>query len=255
MIVFPNAKINLGLHVTGRRDDGYHDLETVFYPVPLRDALEIIPAPDKVFRFTSSGLRIPGETCDNLVVKAFRLMQSRYALPEAHIHLHKAIPMGAGLGGGSADAAFTLLLLNSLFSLELGREELGELALILGSDCPFFTRNEPLFATGRGDIFHDISLDLSAFDIRFAFPGTHISTREAFEGVKIRKHEQSPLDICRMPVSEWKGRLVNDFEESVFLAHPEIAEAKEQFYRDGAVYASMTGSGSAVYGIFTSVRA
>jgi 4-diphosphocytidyl-2-C-methyl-D-erythritol kinase len=255
MIIFPNAKINLGLHVTGKREDGFHNLETVFYPVSLKDALEIIPAPDKEFRFTSSGLVIPGEPCDNLVVKAFRLLQSRFALPEVHIHLHKAIPTGAGLGGGSSDAAFTLTLLNRLFSLNLDKAGLEELALLLGSDCPFFIRNMPVFATGRGNKFQDISLDLSGYQIRFAFPGVHVSTREAFEGISIRPHEQSPYAICSFPVNEWKGRLVNDFEESVFLTHPEIAEAKEQFYRDGAVYASMTGSGSAVYGIFTSGQA
>ena len=249
MLCFPNIKINLGLNVVAKRSDGYHELESVFYPLGWTDALETIKA--EKFQFTSSGTKIPGDTDNNLVVKAFRKIQSVYHLQEeAAIHLHKVIPTGAGLGGGSADAAFAIKLINDVFALQMSLEKQLSLAAELGSDCPFFIYNTPCLVTGRGDILKPIALDLSKWHFVVVHPGIHVSTADAFAGIKPAKNEISVNDIIHQPVESWKDLLVNDFEKTVFAKFPEIEKLKEHIYMQGAVYASMSGSGSAVFGLF-----
>jgi 4-diphosphocytidyl-2-C-methyl-D-erythritol kinase len=256
MILFPNAKINLGLNIIRKRADGYHDLETFFCPVNLCDALEVIPqqspatASENVI-FTSSGIHIDGNTSDNICVKAWHLLKNDFpALPPVLMHLHKVIPTGAGLGGGSSDGAFTLQILNKLFDLKVPDAELSAYALQLGSDCPFFLINKPCFAQGRGEHLEAISVDLTGYEILLIHPGIHISTAKAFSGVIPRIPEKSVYGVVQQPVSSWRRELVNDFEESLFPLFPELKEIKESLYAAGAVYASMTGSGSAVYGMF-----
>jgi 4-diphosphocytidyl-2-C-methyl-D-erythritol kinase len=255
MVLFPNCKINLGLNITGKREDGYHNLETVFYPIALKDALEAIVS-DKdaaTVRFSSSGLPVNGDPSNNLCMKAWNLLNKDF--PECRkvqIHLHKAIPMGAGLGGGSADGAFTLLLLNQLLQLRLSEEQLLYYALQLGSDCPFFIKNKPCLATGRGEILREINLDLSRFHFVLVNPGIHISTAEAFANIIPRKPELSVAEIINDPIETWRYRLTNDFEQSIEKNHPAITQIKSTLYNHGALYASMSGSGSTVYGIFPS---
>jgi 4-diphosphocytidyl-2-C-methyl-D-erythritol kinase len=254
MIVFPNAKINLGLRITSKRSDGYHNLDTVFYPIPLKDALEVITHPDpsaKDINFTSSGLLIPGSTTSNLCIKAYHLLKAKFPeLPAIQIHLHKTIPMGAGLGGGSADGAFTLQLLNEKYKLNLSEEELIEMALRLGSDCPFFIKNTPVHATGRGEIMQPTSVDLFNYKIALILPGIHVSTALAFKDCPISSAIQTCNTITQQPVETWKDQLINDFEQTVFPSYPELANIKAQLYDAGAIYASMTGTGSTVFGIF-----
>lgn len=253
MLRFPNAKINLGLHITRKREDGYHDLETIFYPVrTMRDALELVPAQEAEAKFYPTGLSVGGSMDTNLVWRAYQLLKDRYPdrVPPFDIYLHKAIPMGAGLGGGSADAAVTLQMLNELCSLGLVGEDLEKLALELGSDCPFFIRNTPQYATGRGEYMEPIDIDLSDYRIELICPPVHVSTRAAFSRITPRP---SSFDLRQLPgiqVSDWRGLLHNDFEDSVFVQFPELAAIKEKMYADGAVYADMSGSGSAVFGIF-----
>lgn len=253
MITFPNAKINLGLHITEKRPDGYHNLETVFYPVPLEDALEIhplhTPQNDK-YALHPAGIEIAGNIDDNLVIKAYLLLDRDFQLPPIDIHLFKHIPSGAGLGGGSADAAFMLKLLNERFSLNLGIEQLEMYAATLGADCAFFIRNAPTFAEGIGNIFSPVSLSLKGYQLVIIKPDIFVSTREAFAQIRPH-HPEHPLRevICR-PIEEWKKLLVNDFEASVFPQFPAIKEIKEELYRQGALYASMSGSGSSVFGLF-----
>jgi len=250
MVVFPNAKINLGLHVTARRPDGFHDIETLFLPVPLCDALEVIPAGDGVMRFVATGLDIPGEGTTNLCVKAYELMKNEFDLSPVHIHLHKVIPMGAGLGGGSSDGAFTLKLLNELFSLRLPQEKLNEMALKLGSDASFFLQNQPFFATGRGEVLEPAAPVVKGFFLLIVVPPVHVSTAEAYAGITPAKPTVSLKRILQEPPAAWRGKLVNDFEPSVFRKYPVIGEIKQRLYDSGALYASMSGSGSAVYGLF-----
>lgn len=255
MVLFPNCKINLGLTIIRKRADGYHDLETVFYPVGLRDAVEVIKSSDvnreSSVEFSLSGLPVLGEAADNLCVKAYHLLKKDFPeLPSVQIHLHKTIPMGAGLGGGSADGTFTLKLLNHICQLNLSDHQLIGYALQLGSDCPFFITNKPCFATGRGGIMREITLDLSKYTFLIVNPGIHISTTHAFSQIAPGKSQQSIQEIIQQPVHLWKDQLLNDFEIGVSKLHPEIAQIKEQLYAKGAVYASMTGSGSAVYGLF-----
>lgn len=252
MIVFPNAKINIGLNVVEKRIDGFHNIESIFYPVmELFDVLEIIKA-DKL-HFFSSGITIPGSKPDNLCLKAYQLIQSDYKISPVHIHLHKVIPIGAGLGGGSADAAFTLRALNELFKLHLTEEQLIGYARKLGSDCAFFIKNKPVYAFGKGDEFESLALDLSKFEIKIEYPNTHVGTAEAYAGVHPKKSVTNIKEAIQLPVSEWRNALKNDFEESIFPNHPQIKLAKEKFYTEGALYASMTGSGSAVFGIMKKV--
>lgn len=249
MVLFPNCKINLGLNIIRRRPDGYHDLETVFYPLALKDALEVIQSTETGFHL--SGLAINGNANDNLCLKAYRLLKSDFPdLPPVKIHLHKAILMGAGLGGGSADGAFMLLILNKKFELNLTQEQLIKYALRLGSDCPFFIINKPCFATGRGETLSPVAVDLSAYKIILVNPGIHVSTKEAFSRLIPAIPKKSISQIIIQPVSAWKDELVNDFEMNVFELFPAIKEIKDILYNSGAIYASMTGSGSTVFGIF-----
>lgn len=250
MLTFPNAKINLGLYITGKRSDGFHDLETIFYPVPFQDMLEIVPADRADLHL--SGLPVDVPRAQNLVWKAYELLQAHSGgrLPELAIFLHKVIPSGAGLGGGSADAAFMLQLLNDYAQLAYSKEVLAGLAAQLGSDCPFFVYNQPMLGRGRGELLSPINLDLSAYSIQILLPGIAISTAQAFAGISPGKTSVDWHEVCRTPVSEWKGLLYNDFETTVFKHHPELQRIKALLYEAGALYASLTGTGSAVYGIF-----
>lgn len=254
MIVFPNCKINLGLHILQKREDGFHDLETVFYPLPLLDALEIIQSDETgtPLLFTTSGLEVDGKEEDNICFKAYHLLKQHYPhLPPIKMHLHKAIPMGAGLGGGSADGAYTLLLLNKKFSLNLTEAELIEFALRLGSDAPFFIVNTPCYATGRGENLQPIDLDLSAYKLLIVNPNIHINTGWAFRQITPQADRPSLKEHIRRPVEQWKEYISNDFEAPVAAAHPQISGLKNQLYRHGAVYAVMSGSGSTVFGLFS----
>ena len=274
MIVFPNCKINLGLRILRKRTDGYHDLETIFYPLPFYDVLEVIPddlsqtkglmedagykIPDADYdqnnfsiQFSNSGFAIHGNINDNLCIKAFNLLKNDFPqLPPIKMHLHKAIPAGAGLGGGSADAAFTLALLNEKFELNLSIDQLVSYALQLGSDCPFFIINQPCFATGRGQILEQIIIDLTAYKFIIVNPGIHINTANTFSAITPALTARSVKEIIQQPVETWKNELFNDFEKTVFKQHPEIEGIKNKLYEAGAFYASMSGSGSTVYGIF-----
>lgn len=252
MITFPNAKINLGLNITEKRPDGYHNLETIFYPIPVEDALEIHVLSDgnEKYRLHQAGLEIAGEMESNLVVKAYKLLGEQFDLPPVDIHLFKHIPLGAGLGGGSADAAFMLKLLNEKFNLGLSNEILEEYAARLGADCAFFIRNTPTYAEGIGNIFSPVSLSLKQYQLWLVKPDIFVSTRDAFSRIKPRHPEKSLKEIIQLPVEQWKEYMINDFEESVFPQFPVIGEIKDEMYRQGAVYASMSGSGSSVYGLF-----
>lgn len=248
MIVFPNAKINLGLYVTSKRPDNYHNLESVFYPIPFHDVLEVLPAEKS--RFYSYGLPIPGDEKSNLCVKAWKLLNDVFNIPPVETHLLKNIPMGAGLGGGSSDAAFMLKVLNSMFELSLSGLQLREYALQLGSDCPFFIENTPALAKGRGELLSPVSIPLQSYYISIVFPDIHVSTAQAFAGINPSEPLFDLHRINNLPVSDWKDQLGNDFEKSVFRMHPVIGEIKNELYQKGALYAAMSGSGSAVYGIF-----
>lgn len=248
MISFPNAKINLGLSILSKREDGYHEIESCFYPIPWYDSLEINKATH--FSFHSYGLNIPGDSGTNLCVKAYELMKAKHAISPVEIHLLKAIPMGAGLGGGSADGAFTLKMLNELFELDLPATTLQAYALQLGSDCPFFIENKPVIASGRGEQFELIDLNLAGHHLEIHNPGIHISTQEAYAQVNPSHPENSIKDLLSQPIEKWQRLLRNDFEESVFPNHPEIEKLKKELIHKGALYASMTGSGSTVFGVF-----
>ena len=246
MILFPNAKINLGLQIKSKRADGYHELETIFYPVNYCDVLEILPSDQ--LDFTSSGIDIPGK--GNLCLDAYHLLKQDFDIQAVHIHLHKIIPIGAGLGGGSSDAAFTLKGLNVLFDLQLSTEQLRTYAVQIGADCPFFIENKPMLATGIGEILESIELDLSAYHIAIVKPNIHISTAEAYSLVTSNEPLYSLSDLIKFPVKEWQ--LQNDFEKSVFAKYPAIEDLKNSLYEQGAVYAAMSGSGSSVFGLFES---
>jgi 4-diphosphocytidyl-2-C-methyl-D-erythritol kinase len=254
MICFPSCKINLGLRITQKRADGFHALETVFYPITLTDVLEIIIEPETSaapISFTSSGLTINGEPSNNLCYKAYFLLKKDYpSIPNIQMHLHKKIPMGAGLGGGSSDGAFTLVTLNQLFNLQLSEQAILDYALQLGSDCPFFIINTPAFATGRGEILTPTSLDLKGYSIVIVNPGIAISTKLAFSLITPKAPDNNLLAVIQQPITTWKDELINDFEEPIFNSFPELANIKETLYQKGAVYASLTGTGSTVYGIF-----
>ncbi|MEY3418159.1 MAG: hypothetical protein RL060_2271 [Bacteroidota bacterium] len=248
MIVFPNAKINLGLNIISKRPDHYHNLETVFYPIAWQDALEIIEASD--YQFTSSGLPIAGAPENNLCTKAYQLMVAKHHIAPVHIHLHKIIPMGAGLGGGSSDAAFTLTTLNSLFNLQLNTATLQAYASLLGADCAFFIENKPVLANGKGDEFSPIHIDLSAYTIVVVYPAIHVSTAEAFAGVQPSPARINKIALENLEFDNWQTALKNDFEQTVISKHPVIGNIKNALYQKGALYASMSGSGAAVFGIF-----
>ncbi len=253
MLVFPNSKINLGLYVTEKRTDGFHNLETIFFPIPLNDIVEVIALkdhlPGKVL-FTNTGITVDCSADKNLCIKAYQLLDRDFSLPSVEIILHKAVPMGAGLGGGSADAAYTLVLLNMMFSLGLSQEQLASYASQLGSDCAFFIYNTPMLGTGRGEILEPVRVNLKGCSIVLVKPEIHVGTAEAYRGVKLAKPEQPLTEIISRPVSEWKTLMKNNFEENIFPNHPEIASLKEKLYSSGALYACMSGSGSTVFGIF-----
>lgn len=252
MITFPNAKINLGLNITEKRPDGYHNLETIFYPIPLEDALEACPRKEGpgCYSLSQSGLSIEGDAENNLVVKAYKLLDETYHLPPVDIYLHKHIPSGAGLGGGSADAAFMLKLLNRMYRLNLTDDQLEAYAARLGADCAFFVRNQPTYAEGIGNIFSPVELSLAGWQLLLVKPNIFVSTRDAFARIRPRHPERNLRDLISQPVESWKDYMINDFEESVFPQFPAIGDIKTELYRLGAVYASMSGSGSSVYGLF-----
>jgi 4-diphosphocytidyl-2-C-methyl-D-erythritol kinase len=275
MLSFPNAKINIGLNIVEKRSDGFHNIESVFYPVGLSDVLEVVNRENSEERianrdkdvkyevqstkfevagenieFSASGIEIPGRAEENLCCKAYELISKDYPLPSIKIHLHKIIPIGAGLGGGSADAAFFIKLINEKFELGLAWGEMHHYAKQLGSDCSFFISNKPAFVKGKGDDFEGISLDLAGYKIAIIYPGIHINTAEAYKGVIPKKPKQSLEKLIQQPIESWKDSIHNDFEDSIFQKYPKIKKIKEQLYESGALYASMSGSGSSVYGIF-----
>ena len=250
MVFFPNAKINLGLHIVSKREDGYHNIETVFVPVGWCDVLEVNRSAKDGVAFTQTGIKVFGDSGTNLCVKAYHLMASLHEIGPVQMHLHKIIPIGAGLGGGSSDAAFTLLALNTIFEVGLAEKTLQEYASRLGSDCAFFIRNTPLLATQKGDQFKPIDVNLKGFFAVIVKPKTSIRTVDAYRDVIPLKPEQSLSAVIKLQANRWKGRLNNDFENSVFKKHPSVGKIKDKLYAQGAVYASLSGSGSAVYGIF-----
>lgn len=254
MITYPNAKINLGLNITEKRPDGYHNLETVFYPIPLQDALEVTRLEDDTREYTLklSGTPIEGDSEHNLVVKAYRLLKQDFPhMNGIDIHMYKHIPTGAGLGGGSADAAYMIKLLNEKFKLNLDIAQMEAYAARLGADCAFFIQNKPVFATGIGNVFTPIDLSLKGYYLILVKPDIFVSTKDAYALTCPKKPDVSIKEIIKQPIETWKNTLKNDFEESVFPKFPEIAAIKDKLYDMGAVYASMSGSGSSVFGIFT----
>jgi 4-diphosphocytidyl-2-C-methyl-D-erythritol kinase len=248
MVSFPPCKINLVLHVIGKRPDGYHNLETCFCPVPWTDILEVIPAND--FAFSSSGIEIPGVPDQNLCVKAYQLIAREFSIDPVIIHLHKIIPMGAGLGGGSSDAAHVIQMLNEIFSLNLSQEKMILLAASIGSDTSFFIQDRPMLGTGRGEVLSGIQVDLQGKFLVLVNPDIHVSTSEAYAHVRPAEPEVRLSEILARPLDEWKDCLKNDFEHSVFSKYPAIRELKDKLYSLGAMYASMSGSGATVFGIF-----
>ena len=249
MISFPNAKVNLGLNIVGKRSDGYHNISSCFYPVPINDILEVNLS--QKFDFQVSGSPIPGNQYENLVVKAYKLLKKDFNLPEVALHLHKNIPLEAGLGGGSADGAFALKMLNEFFDLFLDDSVLEDYAAILGSDCPFFIYNKPMLVTGRGEQMSAIKVDLSGYYLCILKPQLSISTKEAYSAVKPAMPDHTVQSIITSnPVPDWKDLLKNDFEASLLEKYPELSGIKEELYDMGAEYASLTGSGSAMYGLF-----
>ena len=252
MKVYPNAKLNIGLNIVERRPDGYHNIETIFYPIGLHDTIEmeITEGSDVPCMLQIDGNPIEGEVEDNLVVKAYRIIAKDFTLPHVSIRLDKRVPTGAGLGGGSADAAYTLRLLNDCCHLGLTTDQLEDYAVRLGADCPFFIRNIPVFATGIGNVFSPVSLSLRGKYLVLVKPDVFVSTRDAYAAVKPQRPSTSLPQLTAMPIDQWRDRVVNDFEASVFPKFPEIKAIKDRLYDLGAVYASMSGSGSSVFGIF-----
>jgi len=248
MILFPPCKINLGLNVKRKREDGYHELESVMYQLPWCDILEIVKG--NTFSFTSTGLTIPGDADANLCIKAYHLLKNDFDLSPVKIHLHKILPMGAGLGGGSADGAYSLRILNDLFELKLNNDELRKYASQLGSDCALFIEDTPQLAKGRGEILTPINVNLSGYYVQLINIGIHISTKMAFENLNFANDEVSFADLSVTNIHEWKDFLVNDFEASIFPHYPELEQLKKRLYENGAIYASMTGSGSTIFGIY-----
>ena len=248
MLYYSNAKINLGLNIIEKRSDGFHNLESVFYPINVKDALEFIPSQNT--NLTSSGIKIDCSTNDNLIIKAYQLLQKDFEIPNLSFHIHKNIPFGAGLGGGSANAAYTISEINKFYKLNMSEPEIINYTSRLGSDCSFFIKNKPLFADRKGDNFKNINLNLSEYYILLIHPGFGISTVEAYQKITAKKPKKSILEIINEPIEKWKSELINDFETALFPQYPILEELKNQLYSDGAVYASMSGSGSSIFGIF-----
>lgn len=250
MLTFPNCKINLGLNILQKREDGFHDIETVFYPVPITDVLEIISSREKNTQFYNTGISI-GDNENNLCLKAFNLVKKDFPqLPEVQMHLHKIIPMGAGLGGGSSDAAFALLLLDKKYNLNISKQQFFDYSLQLGSDCRFFLLNKPCLACGRGEVLEPVALSLSGYKMLIVNPGIHISTKEIFGEIIPAFPSKKIKEIIQQPLSTWKNELVNDFEKIVFPKNSQLKKIKEDMYLHGAEYAAMTGTGSTIFGIF-----
>ena len=258
MIVFPNVKINIGLNIVGKRPDGYHNLETVFYPVPMTEALEVV-VPDYSlgasadacgYSFSQYGEHVAGDPASNLVIKALCLLKKDFDIPTVSVSLLKKLPMGAGLGGGSSDGAFMLLLLNQMFNLNLSQEQLVAYAAKLGADCAFFTVNRPVYATGIGEIMEPVEVALDGFTILIVKPNVFVSTKEAFSGIPVKPTATPVRDLVSRPVEEWRDCIFNDFEQTIFPLHPEIASVKAELYKADAAYAAMTGSGASVFGLF-----
>lgn len=252
MIVFPNAKINVGLNITGVRKDGYHEIESVFYPIPLSDVLEIVVADDGLTEMSVSGLKIDGDVTDNSVMKAYRLLKEQFGLPAVKIYLEKIIPFGAGLGGGSSDASFAIKLLNDLFGLGLDIPQMEAIAAKIGADCPFFIQNKPSYVTGIGDVLQPIEFSLEGVSFLLVKPDDFVSTKEAYSKVSPKKPVLALSEMVLKPISEWKYNVVNDFEPSVFDGHPTVKSIKDTMYEQDALFASMSGSGSSVFGFFKS---
>lgn len=248
MILYPPAKINLGLNILRKREDGYHDIDTCMVEIPFTDILEVTKSDS--FEFLQTGIKISGAGGTNLCEKAYQLLQNEFEIGPVRIHLRKQIPVGAGLGGGSADATYTLLALNELFQLELSIQKLKQIASQLGSDCPFFVDGLPQIAQGRGEILSPVEHDLSNVYLVLFNPGIHVGTKEAYDGVSVSEDVVAVEEILQKPIEQWKELLKNDFESSVFQQHSEIQQLKESLYQSGAIYAAMSGSGSSVYGLF-----
>lgn len=250
MICFPNAKINLGLNIVSKRADGYHNIETIFYPIKIEDALEIvIPKDATEDKFFLEGLSVDGDPSNNLVWKALQLMRKYYSFPFIEVHLLKAIPMGAGIGGGSSDAAFMLKLLNTIFQWNLSQEELVNFAVQLGADCPFYIYNQAMYAEGIGEVLSNIELNLQDYIITLVKPDVFVSTKEAFSQIHPKHPKRNLKEVIKLPIEEWKNNMINDFEEGVFQNHPELKTIKSKLYEMGAIYASMSGSGSSIYAL------
>ena len=251
VLTYSNAKINIGLNIVEKRSDGFHNIETVFFPINMRDAIEIADSKeDSPYTFSSSGIPINIDAKDNIVVKAYELIRAKYNFPAQAIHLHKNIPFGAGLGGGSANAAYMIKLLNQKFNLGMSLEEMEDEVKKLGSDCAFFIKNKPAFAVEKGDKLNSIDLDLSGYHILLIKPDIHISTPEAYANMKPQKPEVSLKELIKQPIETWKSSIKNDFENSIFPKYSLLAEIKDDLYKEGAIYAAMSGSGSSMFGIF-----
>ncbi|MEO6405472.1 MAG: 4-(cytidine 5'-diphospho)-2-C-methyl-D-erythritol kinase [Ferruginibacter sp.] len=253
MVVFPHCKINIGLQVLDKRPDGYHNIKTLFYPLPLKDVLEIIEVPyqQNQISFSSTGLNISTPATKNICVKAYEAFRAVYPdIPKVKMHLHKVIPMGAGLGGGSSDAAFVLKLLNKKFSAGINEEQIIQLAASLGSDCAFFTQNDPCLGEGRGEILTPVKLDLSTYKILLIYSAIQINTADAFKNIHKSENIADLSDVINLPIAEWKDHITNDFEKTIFPLYPQLKILKEKLYNEGALFASMSGSGSSIYGIF-----
>lgn len=248
MIVYPNAKINIGLNITSKREDGFHNIESIFYPIPWCDILEINQSSE--FKFTTSGLPIEGKVENNLIVRAYNLIKDKYTIPPCHIHLHKQIPMGAGLGGGSADASFTLTTLNTIFDLNISIPDLEAMADSLGSDCPFFIQNTPKYVTGKGEVMADINLDLSGNFIKLINPNIHISTKIAFSGITPIDSNIDLSEVTLNTIKQPNNYLINDFEKSVFPNFKNLKDIKTKISKEDTFYCAMTGTGSTIYGLY-----
>lgn len=253
MLLLPNCKINIGLNVVARRTDGYHDLETIFFPVPLRDNLEFRPLTDSdaPFRLTLHGVPVAGREEENLVVRVYLSLKEEFRLPALDIFLYKHIPTGAGLGGGSSDAAYMMTGLNEAYGLGMTDEEMERRLARFGADCAFFVKNRPAYATGIGDILSPAEVSLRGLYLVLVKPDISVSTREAYARITPRRPAVPLAEAVKQPIGTWRTTIVNDFEESVFPAHPELAAIKQTLYDDGAIYAAMSGSGSTIYGLFS----
>ncbi|MFT5749129.1 MAG: 4-diphosphocytidyl-2-C-methyl-D-erythritol kinase [Ancylomarina sp.] len=253
MLTYSNAKINIGLNIVEKRNDGFHNIETVFFPIGMQDAIEIADSKSEAsYTFTTSGIPINIDAKDNIVVKAYELIKAKYDFPSQDIHLHKNIPFGAGLGGGSANSAFMIKLLNQKFNLGMSTKEMEDEVKKLGSDCAFFIENKPAFAIEKGDKLSSIDLNLSGYHILLIKPDVHISTPEAYANIKPHQPKTSLKELIKQPIETWKATIKNDFEDSIFPKQPLLAEIKNELYEQGATYAAMSGSGSSMFGLFKS---